>query len=959
MIWRRALIGLAGICVITISAVAFAGENPGTYEYYLNAGLQSFKDHDDRSAYEYLNKAHVLSPSAEEPLEYINLLKRIYDGRLEDISGRQVERERAQVFNHPADDSATPELKVQAPPVIVMARPARPDQPDQLKSEAVKPANRLLPPAPAVSSKQAVTRTVIGARNIPEVISLDRILTAGQTKPTLRLDVGAGVIIEGKGVQRFLEVDPGFIQVKAEGRDQIRVEGKKWGSTFLHIWDDRGRTTLYIEVILPHAADGGEESPLAPTVLEHTPAFKMNYNVDRGTYSSGPDNGHLHRRSMDVQQSAGLEGQTPYGYFDASGSVSGFAPVQSISTYTVGMSHVPLKGVNDLNLRVFDATRSLSPLTMPTTRLRGQFVDIRAFEDVVGLSVGHGQQLSSFAFYSHSRTPSRQVFVDAVQVSLFPFSQDHRYVLNMASGYGDERETYLTKKVVSVQGQQKVGKVDLNAELARDDRSTSGLAGIKWANGLFHQALNFRDISKKFTTVTAAPANQGEIGATWSTNMNGDRFSSDSFVDVYQDRLYPNEGKPDALNYDTNAHTRVSVGDHYAWDTTGRYVFTPGESSPRRYESLDTRITRDFPVWGGRKGYVYAGGSDQRSRFTFSPAAEYDRYALVSGFQIPVTRALSGFMNYEYSWLFEKSTSERHHPAVTNAGLMYNKDLTEKLVGSLGLTYRNEQSVKGTNSFLAGEDSVAASAGLTYTPKSDVNLFCDVRMRSVWSQIPDGASYNDLDVRVGMRMVWGVGLVLDPLGTVEGYVYKDRDGNKKFETGAAADVCDEGLPGVRVRVGDKEATTDERGWYSLPIRARKVLVTPVMESLPPGFVFSTPASAKVDIVQGAVRRIDFGLTTQSGVYGIAFVDQNGNGIPDQNDRFVGRVKLLLDGAKAQVTDSHGAYFFKNISQGRHAMTIDMASLPVEFIPQVKIRNEVDVTEGTTYIFHIPLKVRTP
>jgi hypothetical protein len=34
----------------------------------------------------------------------------------------------------------------------------------------------------------------------------------------------------------------------------------------------------------------------------------------------------------------------------------------------------------------------------------------------------------------------------------------------------------------------------------------------------------------------------------------------------------------------------------------------------------------------------------------------------------------------------------------------------------------------------------------------------------------------------------------------------------------------------------------------------------------------------------------------------------------------------------------------------------MKSVPIEFIPQVKLKNDVDVVEGTTYIFHVPLKI---
>ena len=246
------------------------------------------------------------------------------------------------------------------------------------------------------------------------------------------------------------------------------------------------------------------------------------------------------------------------------------------------------------------------------------------------------------------------------------------------------------------------------------------------------------------------------------------------------------------------------------------------------------------------------------------------------------------------------------------------------------------------------------SSDLSFTPIDDINIFLDGRLRNVWAQIPDNSSYNDLDLRVGMRMILGTSLYWNPKGGVSGFVFKDKDGDGRFTVRK-----DEGIPGVKVKVGDREVLTDEKGWYRAEVRSKKVTVTPVLETLPPGFVFSSPASAEVDIFQGISKRIDFGLTTQSGIYGVVFVDKNGNGVPDQDDQFVGRIMFILDGNTKQLSDSRGAYFFKNVSPGKHTLAVDMRSLPIDFIPLVKLKSEVNVVEGTTYIFHVPLKVKPP
>ena len=56
-----------------------------------------------------------------------------------------------------------------------------------------------------------------------------------------------------------------------------------------------------------------------------------------------------------------------------------------------------------------------------------------------------------------------------------------------------------------------------------------------------------------------------------------------------------------------------------------------------------------------------------------------------------------------------------------------------------------------------------------------------------------------------------------------------------------------------------------------------------------------------------------------------------------------------------MTDSDGNYFFRNISPGKHFIKIDVASLPLEYIPMIKVVNQVELSEGSTSIFHIPLK----
>ena len=144
------------------------------------------------------------------------------------------------------------------------------------------------------------------------------------------------------------------------------------------------------------------------------------------------------------------------------------------------------------------------------------------------------------------------------------------------------------------------------------------------------------------------------------------------------------------------------------------------------------------------------------------------------------------------------------------------------------------------------------------------------------------------------------------------------------------------------------------GHYRKEVRAKQVQVYIDANDVPQGFIFSTESLKEVKIAKDNLSRVDFGLTTQSGIYGAIFYDKNQNGKPDPGDIFIPRVNMVLDGQVTVASDSEGTYSFNNTTPGKHTLTIDVNSIPLEYLPAVKIKNEIDLSEGTTYIFHVLL-----
>ena len=219
-----------------------------------------------------------------------------------------------------------------------------------------------------------------------------------------------------------------------------------------------------IEVVFPRYVN-----PYGPQAVnngvQHSLPFKFVYTNDWDTYYSGRNIPNLKRQSYEFTQSLAATGETPYGFFDASGSYIDFDAFSQFDTYTVGLSQIPLEGTSNFNLRGFDALRYLSPLTMPGTRLRGVFADVDLMDDTLGLSVSHGQEQLPLGFLAVNGTQFNDSYIDAVKLTLFPKSLTDQYSFNFATGYGPDRPSYLSDHVYSVQGQHKFNDfLTLNAE---------------------------------------------------------------------------------------------------------------------------------------------------------------------------------------------------------------------------------------------------------------------------------------------------------------------------------------------------------------------------------------------------------------------------------------------------------------------------------------------------------------
>ena len=956
-----------------------------SYDHFMTLAMDSLEKGNYREAIGFFKKAQLVNPAAQKPLYFINLIKRIQEGRVDEIGVAKEDQGIDQKRPIPPKRAPSKDALIEEA-LDRYQQPLPSDMPmkkakiveealDSMGVVAGKSATRIVKsraqsinealddmelirrkrvtisqqePSKTLSASQKKVLTKSAEEPLSEArtVELNDELFSSQPKTNIKIEYNKSIILEGSNIERFLTIAPEYINVKRIDRDHLLVEAKKRGTTIFHLWDDKGRWTFNVEVILAQRRPSFLKGALSE---EYNDPFRFTYMSDWSTFYSDENAPSLERRTLSFIQRMLLEGESPYGRIDANATLEKLDTESEFTGYSVGLSDGRIWRFKDFNVRGFDVRKTFSPLSMPGKYLRGALLEGTLLEDNVAYSFVWGRDRSTFGFLTPGAVERRDSFIEGGRLELFPRGK-HQYAFNYARGYGTDREDYLKDKVMSFQMKQRLESVTLSSEIAYDEENYAGTIGSEFKLGdRMKLGLNFRDIEGDYVNITGIPSNRGEIGGTVFFNWYPQAFNLRTNLDVYRDRFLGNAERPGMYNFDLNSSIDVPLSSTSNWGTSVYFVDTPGLLSPYRSLRVYNQYTKRFKLPNDRVGSATLGNTYQRSRYSFSPVSEYDRYGVNAGIRIPLKTNLSYFLNYDYFWVEELLTGIQSNPRVMNTGFGYSRKLSETLYSTANVSYRKEEDTQGSFSFLAGEDSVTGSLGLSYRPNQDLEFFADSRVRNVWPEDPTRDDYMEAELRLGLRSSWELPFTWNPTGDIRGMVFKDINGDGK------RDPDEEGIEGVKITVGQKEAVTNEKGEYRVKVTGKKVDVGVEFETIPTGFVFSTPLSRKVQIIPHKVQRVDFGLTTSSGIYGVVFYDKNQNNRLDPDDELIRDVKITLDGTQQTMTDFEGTYFFKNISPGKHTILIDVNSIPIEYLPLVKMRNEVVVEEGTTYVFHVPLK----
>jgi hypothetical protein len=165
------------------------------------------------------------------------------------------------------------------------------------------------------------------------------------------------------------------------------------------------------------------------------------------------------------------------------------------------------------------------------------------------------------------------------------------------------------------------------------------------------------------------------------------------------------------------------------------------------------------------------------------------------------------------------------------------------------------------------------------------------------------------------------------------------------------------VKGIKIWLGkEKSCVTDILGYYQFAnVKARKAYLNLDTSTIPAGFTLTVPAAQEAALSHGKAIRVDFGVASRSEITGIVFEDVDGDSKLGMKDLPVHGVVMVLEDGTRSVTDDLGRYFFRRAALGSHTLTLDLSSLPGQYIPTVPIFKDLELYEGVSYTYNIPLQ----
>jgi len=893
-------------------------------EYLCELGLHFYNQGKIYEALHEFRKALIIKPDYEPALKYIDMIEE-------------------QAVVSPAVTAPS----IYKPPVerLPIVKPEIKTREETIQDILDRMEREIFPP-------------VVLPAEIPELIEEKAIpphvlLLDGNTrmlKFPIEIEAAKSIIIRGENIKRFLATQPDILTIERINQDGILITGKDFGYTCLHIWDEHDRWTLEF-ITTPPKPEGPTYAELKRKEEERASNFKLRYSIDWSLYETGRRLDALERDSYTFSHWLDLTGQTPYGNLDSSAYIRSLRQSTDLTYFSLGLEEGKIGPFEDFSLRAFDYLSGVTNLAFSGTPLRGAMLKSPAFDKKIDYTIFWGREGGGrYGGLSPGLTKTRHSFLSGFDLNFSPV-QKQDYSLSVFRGWGRDRPYDLNPYGYDLDIDYRFDKWGLGYELAYDSETFAHLINLTYNIPKLRLTGELRNTARNFRTMTGWGWRAGEQGLLATLSYAPfENLDISGRLDVFKDRLYPNPEDEGRWNQD------------FSWDavyridplTSLRLNFSMqnqlGRISPYRYYNEGIGLYKTFEFI--KRINAFINYFHQENKYYVSPSNNYINDRIILGLRFSLIGDIYYYLNKEFNWIEARYTGLHSRPHALQTGVdWYGQILKSPLWGHLRFAYRDEENTLAPLSFLSGEDYIEGYAELSYRPKPDIEAFLSARVRNVWADNPDVDKRVEANFYAGLRFLWDTGLRWESVGAVEGYVFKDLNGDGLIQ------IDELPVEGVKIWLGkDKFYITDKDGYYTFTkVKAKRAYVNIDTATIPSGFVLSVPATQEAIIAHGKAVRINFGIISRTEITGVVFEDVDRDGQLSSGDSGIRGVVLTLEDGTRTTTDDSGRYYFRKAAVGKHTISLDLNSLPFIYIPDVPIFKDVEIFEGISYIHNIPLK----
>jgi hypothetical protein len=768
--------------------------------------------------------------------------------------------------------------------------------------------------------------------------------------------VDDSLVMRSQKIEKFVQTDPASLSVTRKSDGEIIVEPRSYGATYMYIWDQQGRRNIKFIVgpkrISEYMTRVIEERQREDELPD---SFKVSYSIENDTFYTGRRLYNVRKVSSPYTYTSSVKGETPYGKLNA--SIQGSRTRES--RYYIPNIHLSLTDAHygelrDIDLYGFDFTPTFSAFNFPIADLRGASISAPMCQNKFNYTTFWGS-LPEGGFTALSTgsglSKRKKAWLEGVGLNYKPWS-GLSLKSYFAHSYGSQREQPVwTNNTMGTGFDYALGPFSIGSEMASDmtHKSYTGRMGFrvpKWNLGL-----SMTDNNRDFASLFGGTPASGNIGGTLNLNFRPTQsLNISNAFGANRDRVFFNPDDPTRPNYTGSTRVNWYADQHTEYEIGYSLEDRIGSNTPSVTETKDVIARKQFYFF--RKMGTFLSYQNQKAKYYTSSAQDFNNNRITAGISFRVLSELYYYYNREFNMLRNNFTGETASPYGEEMGLNFYRQICQTpFYLRSRIAYRNENNTESWLSYLSGEDRLEGEGELTYRPMPDQEAFLRLRVTNIWAEKSGVEKHFDLDLALGVRLLWDTGFRWMPRGSFQGVVFYDANGD------GARQGAEKGVEGVVIKaLQGQKAKTNTQGIYKIKNVSGKLTTLELdTNSLPRGYGATTTVSKEVDIVHGVTQRVDFGVATHMEVSGIVFFDKNGDGSYDPGtDEAAKAVGIIFDGKEKAVTSVLGEYMFRQLASGEHTVVLDLKSIPVKYIPKVPVKKTLQVAEGETVNYNIPL-----